>query len=243
MSKSKSQKKKSPKKGAINLRVVGLSIAQAVNGLRNNETRVTAEVKGLGGKVTSQTKITYPAELLAAFRGLFGSTREYTFQMHQVLDVVSSSGGSTLGFVAISPSVASYGEWSALSSLFDEVKATESRIAWMSAISLASASNVTIFLAVDEQNLNTDPASALSVFRLAGSNVFQSLLGEGGSGKHTQSHVFASRSWCDTAVPYSTSPIGGMIGCWVYGNDGLFATSTTIAHVASDTIIRLRCRA
>jgi len=216
-----------------------MTLIDAVRTLRNNETRVVTELKGKESKAT----LSYPPDLVMAMRGLFTSRRTYKFQLHQVLDVVSSSGGSTLGFVAISPSVASYGEWSALSSLFDEVKAKSTKIDWMSALSLASAVNVTVTLAVDEQNLNTDPSATLAVYRLAESQNFQSLLGAGGSGKHSQSHTFASRAWCNVVTPFSQSPLGGMIGCWVYGNDGLFATSTTIAHVFSITVAAFRCRA
>lgn len=221
-----------------------VQVEDAIRGLRNNETRVTSEVKGLAGKISMSTKVSYPAELLAAFRGLFGSTREYDFQMHQVLSVASSSGGGTLGFVAISPSVASYGEWTALAALFDEVKGISTSISWCTLYQPAAFATVTdMVLALDEQNLSTDPASYLSVFRLAGVKTFVSQLGDGGSGRHMQTHRFASRAWCATPVPYSTSPMGGLIGCWVYGNAGLFATSVSIATISSITRARFRCRA
>lgn len=223
------------------------TLIDAVRGLRNNETRVTVEVKGAAGKATSESKLTYPSELVAAFRGMFGTKRVYDFQLHQVLDVISSSGGSTLGYVSItpisSPPGAVFAEWSALSALFDEVKAIHTQIDWLSAISLASTINITVVMAFDEQNLATDPSSTLSVYRLAEARTFQSLLGEGGSGRHVHSHKISSRSWCNTAIPYSQSPIGGMVGSWVFGNDGLFSTSTTVAHVFSITVAKFRCRA
>jgi len=223
------------------------SLEEAVRGLRNNEVRLTVEFKAPNGKASTETKISYPPELVAAFRGLFGSRKQYLFQMHQVLDVVSSSGGGTLGFVAISPSVASYGEWSSLSALFDEAKAVRSSIAWHSAYVASSATDAgavpTLAMAMDEQNLNADPGSTLSVYRLAESKTWSSNLGPGGSGVQRQAHTFASRSWVATATPFSVSPIGGFIGCWVYGNDGLFANTVTVAHVFSITVGRFRCRA
>jgi len=219
-------------------------LAEAIRGLRNNETKVTSEVKGLGGKVMMETKVTYPPELVAAFRGLFRSGREYDFQMHQVLTVSSSSGGGTLGFVAISPSVASYGEWSALAALFDECVGVSSQIDWCTLYQSSAFNTVSdMALAFDEQNLSTDPASYLAVYRLAESQTFVSQLGAGGSGRHTQRHRMATRYWCATSTPYSVSPIGGLIGCWVYGNSGLFPTSVGIATISSITRLKLRCRA
>lgn len=221
------------------------TVRDAFRALSNNETRMTSEVKGAAGKVVSVTKMTYPAELVTALRGLFSSSKGYTFEMHQVLDVSSSAGGGTLGFVALSPSVASYGEWTALAALFDEVKGLSTSISWNNALqpTVAAVTPATICMAVDEQDLSTDPSSTLAVYRLAGSQVFVSQFAAGGSGTHHMHRQLASRYWCDTATPFSQSPIGGLIGCWVYGNDGLFPASTVVAHVFSKTVARFRCRA
>jgi hypothetical protein len=171
---------------------------------------------------------------------MFPSTREYEFQMHQVLTVQSSAGLATLGFVAISPSVASYGEWSALSALFDECKGVSSSINWCP----VTAQAIPMMLALDEQNLSTDPSSFLSVYRLAGSKNWVHQYGDKGNGRHFQSHKFTTRLWCDTAVPYSTSPIGGLIGCWVYANGTTFSTgSVPVAVVSSITVAKFRSRA
>jgi hypothetical protein len=218
------------------------TVARAVDALRNNEVRTTSEVKSSLGKATTETKVAFPSELLAAFRGMFGSSRTYLFQMHQVLTVSSSAGGGVLGFTAISPSIASYGEWAALSALFDEAKAVSTNIRWGSAI-LPSATAAPFQMAVDEQDLSTDPVSYLSVYRLANSKNFTHPQCEGGSGMHKQSHRFASREWCAVSVPYSTSPIGGFIGCWVYANGSLLPASTAMAVVSSITVGKFRCRA
>jgi len=216
------------------------SVVDAINALRNNETRVTSEVKGLGSKLSSETKVVYPPELVLALRGMFPSTRVYEFQLHQVLTVQTSVGLSTLGFVAISPSVASYGEWTALAALFDEVHAVSTSINWVP----TTAQSIPMMLAVDEQNLSTDPSSYLSVYRLAGSRNWDHQYGDNGSGIHRQRHKFTTRLWCTTAVPYSTSPIGGMIGCWVYGNGTTFSTgSVPVAVVSSVTRAKFRSRA
>jgi hypothetical protein len=221
-----------------------LQVANAIAALRNNETRVTSECKGINGKVTMESKVSYPAELVAAFRGLFPASKEYLFQLHQVLTISSSAGGGTLGFVAISPSVASYGEWSALAALFDEVKGVSTSIDLVTNQLTTNAIGVqAMVLALDEQNLSTDPASYLSVYRLSESKTFAASLGDNGSGRHVQSRRFTSRSWCNTATPYSTSPIGGLIGCWVYGNSGIFPASVSAFTASSWTAAMFRNRA
>jgi len=219
-------------------------VEHAVSALRNNAVVTVVESKSASLGLKSVAKTSYPPELILALRGMFSAQRNYDFQLHQVLDVVSSTGGSTLGFVAISPSVASYGEWSALAALFDEVKALSTSIAWHSTtVVTALGGDPAIALALDQQDLSTDPSSALAVYRLAGSKTFTAALATGGSGKFAMAARFGSRGFCTTAVPYSTSPMGGMIGCWVYGNDGLYPVSTTVAHVFSKTIARFRSRA
>jgi hypothetical protein len=246
-SKKKSARKgrHSPSKSSVmpSSKSVSLTLLDALNGLRNNETKVTSEVKGLGGKVSQATSISYPPELVAAFRGLFPASREYDFQMHQVLTVSSSAGGATLGFVALSPTVASYGEWSALSSLFDEVKGISSSIDLCTTQLTTNAIGVQdMVLALDEQNISSVPASYLSVFRLAESKTFCAPLGTGGSGRHRQVRRLTPRTWCQTSAPASTSPMGGLAGCWVYGNSGLFPVSIAVFTASSITTARFRNR-
>jgi hypothetical protein len=223
---------------------LSLTLSDALNGLRNNETRITSEVKGIGGKVSMDTKVSYPAELVAAFRGLFPASRTYDFEMHQVTSIASSSGGSTVGFVALSPSVASYSEWTALSALFDEVKGISTSIDLCTTqLSTNALGIVDMVLAVDEQDLSSIPTSYVSVYRLAESKTFCAQLGTGGSGRHRQVRKLTSREWCQVSAPASASPLGGLIGCWVYANSGLFAMSIIVFTVSSITRARFRNRA
>jgi len=247
----KSKIKKKDRHGGQSLLIgqsLSLQVEDAIRALRNNETKITCEEKGLNGKMVSETKITYPAELVAALRGTFGAGRTYEFQLHQVGTNASSSGGATLNFQAISPTVASYGEWTALQALFDEGKAVSSRIDYCTLSPGPSATNpnTDIVISFDEQNLNTVPSSYLAVYRLAGSYTFVNQLGDRGSGKVSRSVKFQSRGWCDTATsspPYSVSPMGGFIGCWVWANSGLFASSIAVATISSITVGKFRCRA
>jgi len=231
-------------------KVIGSSeqtfVTDAVALMTNNAVKVVSEAKG-----RVDVKVQYPVALMEflrnALRGMFSSGREYVIQVHQAGNIQSDAGGGTVGFVAISPSVASYGEWSALAALFDEVKAhsTQLTLACTQTLQVAAGKVMpSMVVAIDEQDLSTDPSSYISVFRLAGSRAFNGMLCTGGSGCQRFSHTFASRSWCDTAVPYSQSPIGGMIGCWVYANNGIWpVVSTQVYTFSSITVVRLRCRA
>jgi len=216
-------------------------VSTAVAALRNNLVRVVTESKGL-----SKASDTYPPELVGAMRGMFGAGKTYKFLLHNIQSQTSTSGGGFLGAIALSPSVTSYGEWSALSALFDEVKAVSSQIHFVGTTApstSASAVPSPIMLALDEQNLNTPPATYLQVARLAQSKSFHSLSGDAGSGRHSQSRTLLSRSWCNTATPYSQSPVGGCIGCWVFANGIIMAASQEYFVVDFTLVVRLRARA
>jgi hypothetical protein len=206
--------------------------------LRNNETKLTMEVKGSGSK----TVVTYPPELIGALCGMFPASKEYRFELHNIESQTTTAGGGFLGAIALSPSVTSYGEWTALAALFDEVKAAKSSIHFVAALATGYLTSP-IMLALDEQNLNTPPGTYLTVARLAESVSFNSFAGDQGSGRHSQHRVLCDRAWCNTATPYSQSPVGGCIGAWVFGNGVIMSATTTYFVVDFTLTVRLRCRA
>jgi hypothetical protein len=216
-------------------------VADAVNALRNSETRLTVEVKGMAGKLSTETKTTYPPELLKGMRSLFGSNREYLFELHNTSQQVTSGGGALAMFQSCSPAVESFSEWSALSALFDEVKLHSSRIEWL-ALGVY-ATQMSMMMAFDEQNLTSVPTSFLQVFRLAGSRGFHGVMCDNGSGRHTRKHKALPRTWCSVATPATQSPLGGMVGAWVYYNGNVGPASTVVALVNFVAVARLRCRA
>jgi hypothetical protein len=192
------------------------------------------------------TKVSYPAELVAAFRGLFGAGKSYDFQLHYVAVQTSTAGGGLLGSTTINPAVTSYGEWSALSALFDEVVGVSSQLDWLTlnAPSTTGGGVADMVLAFDEQSIaSSAPASVLAVFRLAESKTFVPDYGDAGSGRHRQTRKLTSRYWCSTATPVSVSPIGGLAGSWSFGNSGLYAASTQVATLFLVTRARFRNRA
>jgi hypothetical protein len=229
---------------------LGLDLLQsALCALRNNETKITKEVKApsLGGLISGQsvTTVDYPKELVAAFRGLFGSLREYEFEMHVVNALSTSAGGALLTTISLSPSVSSYAEWSALSALFDEVQAMGTSI--VAASTNAPGSATTAFempmaVACNHVNLSTNPASTLAVIRLAGSETFNTTLCVKPFRKSAK-FARSERAWCITGTPYSQSPLGGCIGSWDFGNQSVGGGSTLYLSIVTRLYVRLRCRA
>jgi len=228
-------------------RSVPFSIEMALAGLKNNETRVTTEVKSLTGKAGSETKVVYPAELVAAFRSMFPSTRHYDFQLHSTFTVTTNAGGAALDVSPISPTATTYGEWSALSLLFDEVKGLSSSVQYVSILNAGGTggaiTSAPLVLAFDEQNINTAPTSYTQVYRLASSVCFQSQNGDAGSGTHKQRHRFAPRPYANTATPAIQSPPSGMIGAWMLANGAVFPVSTNVALFNQTVVARFKCRA
>jgi hypothetical protein len=193
-----------------------------------------------------ETSVSYPPELLAAFRGLFGAGRTYDFQLHVVTTQTSDGGGGLLGSITINPSVTSFSEWSALSALFDEVVAVSSRCVFttLNDSGTTGGAMADMVMAFDDTRIaSSAPASTTAVFRLAQSQTWVMDKGDGGSGRHSQSRKLTSRYWCTTSTPATQSPIGGMAGGWSFGNSGLFAVSTAVATVWLTVIARFRNRA
>jgi hypothetical protein len=226
--------------------VCSTQVSDAIRALRNNETKVTSEVKGLSGKITSETKVTYPEELVAAFRGLFGSGKTYDFQLHNVSTQTSTAGGGLLGSITVNPAVTSFAEWSALSSLFDEVKGISSSLDVLSLLhsSASGGGMADMVMAFDETLLaSSAPASVLSVFRLAESKTFVMQAGTAGSYRHRQMRRFVPRAYAVITTPATVAPFSGLNGAWVFGNSGLFLVSTPVATFYLTIRARFRCRA
>jgi len=224
-------------------------VQNALCALRNNEVKVTREVKApsLGGIIsgTSVTTVDYPKELVAAFRGMFGALKEYRFQMVVVTPLTTTSGGALIGAISLSPSVSSYAEWTALSALFDEVKAIGSKIVLASTNAPASATSafeMPMVIACDHVNLSSTPASTLAVVRLAESSTFNTTLCVRPYVK-TVKFADSERLWSITGTPYSQAPLGGCIGTWSYANQSVGGGSTLYLSAITRTYVKLRCRA
>jgi hypothetical protein len=246
-SKSKLSKSlKHERKDPVFLAPVVNILDSALCALRNNEMKITKEVKAptLGGLIsgTSCTTIEYPKELVAAFRGMFGALKEYRFEMHFVSALSTSAGGSLLTAIPLSPSVSSYAEWTALSALFDEVKMIGSKITCNSVNSVDGATEMPMAIASDHVNLSTNPASTLAVIRLAQSTTFNTTSCVKPYVK-TVKFADSERLWCITGTPYSQSPLGGCVGTWSLGNLSVGSVSVPYLSCIVRSFIKLRCRA
>jgi hypothetical protein len=221
-------------------------VGSALCALRNNEMKITKEVKAptLGGLIsgTSCTTVEYPKELVAAFRGMFGALKQYKFEMHFVSALSTSAGGAILTAIPLSPSVSSYAEWTALSALFDEVKAIGSKIVCNSVNSVDGATEMPMAIACDHVNLSTNPASTLAVIRLAQSSTFNTT---SCTKPYVKTVKFADseRLWCITGTPYSQSPLGGCVGTWSLGNLSVGSVSVPYLSNIVRLFVKLRCRA
>jgi hypothetical protein len=224
-------------------------VQNALCALRNNEVKVTKEVKApsFGGIIsgTSVTTVDYPKELVAAFRGMFGALKEYRFEMRVVTALSTTAGGALIGALRLSPSVSSYAVWSAHAALFDEVKAIGSKIVLASTNAPASATTafeMPMAIACDHVNLSSTPASTLAVIRLADSSTFNTTLCVKPYVK-TVKFAGSERLWCITGTPYSQDPLGGCIGTWSYANQSVGGGSTLYLSAITRTYVKLRCRA
>jgi hypothetical protein len=219
-------------------------LERALCALENTKTLLHTEKKTPSGNSVEVSTV-YNQDVLAVMRGLFGSSKEYRFQMHFVSALTTTAGGALLGTLSLSPSVSSYAEWTALAGLFDEVKAYGSSVTFLSTNAPASATTafeMPMTIAPNHVNLSTAPASTLAVVRLAESNSFNSTLCVKPHVQHAE-YRDSERLWCITGTPYSQSPLGGCIGSWDYGNHSVGGGSTQYFSVIVRLFIKLRCRA
>jgi len=228
-------------------------VGRAVAALRNTasvEKRFSgaaalSEEKSLV-KGSKEVELRFDPSVLAAVKGMFASSRSYEFQIHTAFTLTTSAAGAMLDISPISPASTSYYEWAALAALFDEVKAISSFVeicAFSSTGTVGALLPLALVLAVDEQNINTAVTSYTQVQRLAGSRTFVLPYGDGGSGRHTMSHTFASRAWANTATPAVQSPVSGMVGSWSMANGNPGSNSSNYGLFNQIVRVRLRCRA
>jgi len=210
----------------------------AVNALRNSQI-VRTETKGL----TSDVQVSYPVELLAAFRSLFGAGRGYDFQLHLSGTQASTGGGVVQGYHATT--LSAFAEGSALAALFDECRSLRSMLTWTTAFGqTSSAIAVQIALAFDM--ISTGATTTFTpILRLAGSTEFAiGVPGRGGSytGHHSRS-ITRGRLYGMTASPYSSTADVGMNGAWVWASNIVTTVSINYAFTTLRAIVRFRCRA
>jgi hypothetical protein len=219
-------------------------LVMALMALDNNKFETAAPAGAAAGSKAARSIVVYDPDVLRSLRGMFPAGRTYDFEMHNVLALSTDGGGSLLapGVLSLSPSVTTYAEWTGLAALFDEAKAISTSLEVVTAIwNPAAVAFLNAWTALDEVDLSTAPASTLAVIRIAGSRGF-TMSGESGSFVHHHRQKVGRRDYCLTGTPFSQSPVGGLIGCWKFGN-GVAGTATTqYFTVVLRTIARFRAR-
>lgn len=208
-------------------------VEMSVRCLLNNPVR-SASARGV------LSPETYPPELVAALRAGFPAGKVYSFEMHFNATLATDSGGTLQKVVSWDPSVSSFLEWSALSTLFDECLFGGSCLELVSAFGPSSSAIVSM-VAVAPDPMNT-ATTFPTVQRLSASRVM---------------HVYnAARVWRASNGPYRGRPWApisdpggasgtpaGMIGRWTIANFITATPSTNYLFAALRVRARFRTRA
>lgn len=215
-------------------------VQMAINALRNSQVVVTEE-KG----ARCEVRTSYPSELLLAFRAMFGAGKVYRFMLHSSNTLASSAGGVVGANFAWSPALSSFGEWTALAALFDEVRLNSSHLTWTTAFGPTSTAIIAqISLAPDFVN-NGVTSTFTPITRLAQSIEF-SIDKPGPAGAstlHRSARVPRGRLWAMTASTTSTTSDIGCNGQWSWASNIVTTVSINYAFIVVRNIVSLRCRA
>lgn len=212
----------------------------ALSGLRNNAV-MTTETKGS----SSAVQITYPAELVAAFRSLFPARKTYDFQLHSSSILAASAVGVVSGIASWNPTVSSFSEWTALAALFDECKLVEAHLTWSSMLApTAVYLQSMVSLGPDPAGFLTSPTFTTAL-RLAESGEFQmGLPGKGGEATlHRVHRVPPYRVYALTSNPVSNLVDCGMNGLWAFASATATTNSLIYAYTTQRLWVRFRQRA
>jgi surface antigen len=224
-------------------RPFAVSLEAAVASMMNSRTTTSHEHKG--GLLL--TEYTYPAELKTMLRSLFSSGKSYDFQLHFSQTGQTSGAGALTNFLAWSPGVTSFLEWSALQSLFDEVKIVATKVIWTSAfapVAITAGIPTQFALAPDNVTNGSAPAGYNAIQRLAESKVFSSHIpGASGSATMTKKHRPTPRPFASTTTPAVASPPSGCTGQWSYAMNIAGTVSINYMFMTMTNVYRFRSRA
>lgn len=219
-------------------------IETLILGLRNHEVKTSIETKD-GMLVKSVIPDSKVSEARAMLRSFFPANKSYRFRMTATFAMTTNGSGVILGFQSFSPAVSSYNEWTALSALFDEVKGLANQLTLVSSFGGTSTAIVLpIALAPDYITINTTPASAASVNRLAESEILVGGLLTPNKPRVKICHLPGDLLWATTATPAVASPPSGCIGQWSFAGQIIAGSnSITYFYCFMDYLVALRMRA
>jgi hypothetical protein len=181
-------------------------------------------------------------------RGLFGR-KSHVFKMVALTTVGADGSGVMRQALPISPSVASYAEWSSLSSLFDEVRLVSSTLLLRTQVGGNNRNCNTavsdliindVYCGFDCENISTAPASFAAVVRLEGSKPIQRSTTDTSGSSRFMSH--GRPPWARVAVPAVQDPPAGLLGSFSIANAAALSVSTIYYYATLHTTVELRCR-
>jgi len=171
----------------------------------------------------------YDQDVLKAMRGMFPAGKEYRFDMFANTSVGTGSVATILTALAISPAVVSYQEWTALASLFDEVRLVRAQLEFIPCVgsdgqnllsSTAAKLPVTaIVCGANHNNISTLPASFVAVARLAKAAQVIRTVGDTRGQSIFTLKPGKGLGWARTVTPAVIDPPAGVLGSFDLATD------------------------
>lgn len=210
----------------------------AINALRNSQT-ISTETKGS----ISDVRISYPPELVAGFRSLFGAGKTYDFMLHTSSTQAATGGGVIAGYAAWTPSA--FAEWSALAALFDETRLVSAAISWTTSFGPTSTAIICQIVLAPDFVVSGSASTFTPITRLAHSREFAiHTPGPGGASTlHAKVRVPRGRVYAIITSPTSSTVDCGWNGQWSFASNIVTTPSINYAFLVLRNIGRFRCRA
>lgn len=218
-------------------------LPMAISMLHNNAITKTSENK-VGGLIMVDTKVEYPAEVLAAAKTLFDPNRTYKFRLHNSTALAADGSGvfkTTISF----PNYASTAlEWTALAALFEYCKLKHC-IFNVSTGLIATSTNMSQHVwGYNPTNVSTAPTGYSLVSRQAHTKYFHPLYQEKGSGSMTFVVTPIPLEFAQTtSTPYSLTPPSGILGTIDIASYAACGASQIQYYVQCQFDVLFKCRA
>ena len=206
----------------------------------------------LNTTVETKSGSVFDVDMLTMARSLFPPGKTYRFDLTSISTVGTNGTGFLRQAVSCNPPTASCPEWSALASLFDEVRLLSAQLHFIPLVGTdgtllsstgSKLSTQPVACAFDYDNSTTAPASYATVIRLARSGQVARTIGDQ-SGKVTfKAKIPEDRLFARTASSYTPDPPSGCVGAFVIDNANALAVSTTFYHITLRLTVVLRNRA
>lgn len=194
----------------------------------------------------------FDPEVLKVVRGMFPAGKTYRFDMVSNTTIATVGSGVLNQAITLSPAVASYAEWPALSALFDEVQLLHADIQLMPQVgdngqnlnsgTVSNSIVSAVALGCDYENLVTAPASYAAVLRLAKSAQVARTIGDRSGVTEMRFRPSGDRPFARTVNPATQDPPTGCVGSYSIATASALSASTTYYYVTVRAVVTLRNR-